>query len=208
MTSVASPKVSSLKSRKPGLFSLSKKPRLHFITINPNKGSVGTLRVNKIGKWSDYLRRFSSNYFIVREQKNNIHFHILASLDTELKFIKGIHFNVRPVSDKSKYVDPSESYVAEAERLGGMIEAGVLTTGEADTLLDAFVAKQKQEQRDAQRRNKSFLQDRKDNKLFNIFKYMCKEDPCNIYEDYVFCFNGEIETLDELKPITKAPDRD
>lgn len=186
------------------LFMFSKLPRLHFVTINPNKGLDSKLRINKIGKWSDYLKRFSKNYFIVRESEKNYHFHALVSLDKDLKFVKHVHFDVRPVSDKPKIPDTRHQFVCEAERLGGLVDGGVLTSGEADVLLEAFEKKQTQEQREKQRQMKSFLRDKKDNKLFNIFRYMLKENPSILFEDYILYIDGVMLKADQLNEASEG----
>lgn len=209
-TTEGSPKDPYTKCKR--LFDLSKKSNLNFITINPNKGLNGSLRVNKISKWSDYLRRYSDHFFIVREKEHNIHFHAIVSLNKELKFVKGVHFNVQPVLDnnnnKHSYMTRTEVLTYQMERLGELIEAG-LSTEEADEVLQLHMQRHDALQRDKQRKSRAFLQDKKDNKLYNIFLYMIKEEPSIQFEDYVFCIDKvQTEATEFRKPTLAAAPRE
>lgn len=195
MTSEASPRNKNNKNQTKGvdLFAFSNLPRLHFITINPNKGLDGKLRINKIGKWSDYLRKYSKNYFIVRESEKCYHFHALASLDKELKFQKNVHFNVQPVSGTSpKYPNFSEMWIAQIERTGELVEQGLLTSEEAGLLADAFIAKKREAYREKQKALRPILKTNKENKLYNIFRYMLKENPTQLFDDYILMYKGTV----------------
>lgn len=69
--------------------------RLCFFTIKDNSHQTVW---NKLGKCSDWIRRYSNIYYLVRGTNNGIHFHGLAVIKDDckqLRFPKGIHFDVQ-----------------------------------------------------------------------------------------------------------------
>jgi len=80
-----------------GIEKYSKK-RIFFITVKDNSL---TTRWSKIGKVNDWIKRYSKCFYIVKGTSHGTHFHILAGLepDKNLKFVRGIHFHIRPLGD-------------------------------------------------------------------------------------------------------------
>lgn len=72
-----------------------------FITIKDNTQQT---RWTRIGKVNDWIRKFSTCYYIVRGTKGGDHFHCYASIDKgkQLRYQKGIHMDVRPLSKKQE----------------------------------------------------------------------------------------------------------
>lgn len=69
--------------------------RIVFITIRcPQQVGPWT----KIGKVNDWIRRYSSCYFIVKGVESGTHFHLIAGLKPDhsaIKPVKGIHFHIK-----------------------------------------------------------------------------------------------------------------
>lgn len=76
------------------LHALRKAPlkNIAFITIRCPKQDTKWI---KLGKSIDWIRRYSTNYYIVRGTSGGSHMHLLAILNKgkALKFQRGIHFN-------------------------------------------------------------------------------------------------------------------
>lgn len=75
---------------------------LVFITIKDNSQKT---RWTKIGKVNDWVRRYSKLYWIVKGTNGGTHFHVIASIEKgkRLRYCKGIHMHVRPLSDKKPF---------------------------------------------------------------------------------------------------------
>lgn len=182
---------------KPSVFSsFLTLPRLMFITINPNKGSDGDLRINRIGKWSDFLKRYSDNFLIIMEVKHNIHFHALVSMrdDKPVKGVKGVHFKIDPVSKPASFIeDGMPVYIAES--VGELVSSSVITPEEADILLErrinAYYAA-KPAKAKAQRANSKRT---KLDHIVDIIRYMNKESPSVRYMNYVYILNSKSEPV-------------
>lgn len=72
--------------------------KLNFITVRDNTSNG---KWTKIGKVNDWIRRFSDNYYIVRGTKGGSHYHAICEMKKgkSIRYQKGIHINVRPVTD-------------------------------------------------------------------------------------------------------------
>lgn len=75
--------------------------RILFITIRDPKQSE---RWCKIGKANDWIRRYSTCYFIVKGTNGGTHFHMLAGIEKNRKPIpvKGIHFHIVDLKRKQE----------------------------------------------------------------------------------------------------------
>lgn len=86
--------ISSLSTR------LEKYPlsRLMFITIRDPTQKSKWCEISKVRSW---IRRYSTDYVIVRGLVGGIHYHILAGIlpNKTVKCQKGIHFNIKSLSD-------------------------------------------------------------------------------------------------------------
>ena len=76
--------------------------RLMFITIKDNTQKS---KWTSIGKVNDWIRRYSTTYYIVRGTQGGSHFHLLAGVkpNVTFRFQKGIHFYVKDLASKSVY---------------------------------------------------------------------------------------------------------
>lgn len=70
-----------------------------FVTVKDNRKDT---RWSKIGKVSDWMRKYSDTYYLVRGVSGGIHFHAVCVLKQGcvIRYQKGIHMNVRPLSDR------------------------------------------------------------------------------------------------------------
>lgn len=163
-----------------------KLPRLVFVTINANKGLDFNLRLNKIGKWSDFLRKISSNFLIVRELTNGIHFHALVSLnkDKKMKYIKHVHFNYQEVSAKPQIPDREFDHMV-------LCESG-LTGEEVDAVLDVRAAAKK-------KRRKALAltgsMSKTECSVRRIVHYILKDNPSKVFEDYIYMDKGIVNHI-------------
>jgi len=72
-----------------------------------------------IGKVSDWARRYSKSYWIVKGGTGGTHFHLMLLLSPkapQIRYPKGIHFRVSPIGIKTKvipYVSPLPSEVSD-----------------------------------------------------------------------------------------------
>lgn len=75
--------------------SLEKFPfsRINFITIRDPK------QVWRIGKVNDWIKRYSSCYYIVMSPHGGTHYHLIAGVDKNIIFkpSKGVHFDIQTV---------------------------------------------------------------------------------------------------------------
>lgn len=163
-----------------------KLPRLMFITINPNKGLDDTLRVCKIGKWSDYLRKISSDFIIVRERKNGYHFHALFSLkkDKKINYIKNIHFKLDAVSGESNYVEDT-TYESMCEDIGSM--GG--TENDVKEAYDEYKEDRKVITKIINQRSKT----KKEENVSRILNYLFKESPSLNMVDLVLLKEAKLQ---------------
>lgn len=81
--------------------------RLVFVTINDNSHKT---RFDKIGKCSDWIRRYSDCYYVVKGTVGGTHHHLLAGLKKDVNLIphKGIHFNISYLNNESKKLTMEE----------------------------------------------------------------------------------------------------
>jgi len=80
------------------LLSKSNKSQVTFVTIKDNSQKS---KWCTIGKVNDWIRRYSTNYYIVRGLEGGIHFHLVALLHKHavLKVTaKGVHFNIQTLN--------------------------------------------------------------------------------------------------------------
>lgn len=75
--------------------------RIIFATIKDNSQSDNS-RWMQIGKINDWIRRYSSTYFIVKGTHGGVHFHLIAGLKKNARPMpkKGIHFCIINLADK------------------------------------------------------------------------------------------------------------
>lgn len=75
--------------------------RLAFITIKDNANKW------KIGKVNDWIKRYSSIYYIVKGTHGGDHYHLIAGMDQNINVrpSKGIHFHIKYLNDETKSVD-------------------------------------------------------------------------------------------------------
>lgn len=157
-----------------------KLPRLIFLTINPNKGLDYKLRINKIGKWSDFIRKFSSNFLIVRELTGGIHFHALISMNKnkDIKYIKNVHFNCQDVSGKANIPDRELEYIDLCESLETREEVA------------AVLAVRKEERRKVSKDRLLSSLTKKQLNIHRIIRYVLKDSPREVLVDYL-AFKGD-----------------
>lgn len=162
-----------------------KLPRLVFITINPNKGLDFNLRINKVGKWSDFLRKISDNFIIVRELTGGIHFHALVSLnkDKQMKYIKNVHFNYQEVSGKPVVPDKAGEYMDLCESLETLKE------------VEAVLQIRKEERRERLKQISTSSKTKKAINVDRIINYIFKDGPSIPMEDYIYLSKNKIQTI-------------
>jgi len=98
------------------LLSKSNKTRVKFITIKDNSQKT---KWCTIGKVNDWIRRYSTNYYIVRGLEGGIHFHLVALLHEKavLKVIaKGIHFHIQSLNRMETF--PMDDVIIDDIRCG------------------------------------------------------------------------------------------
>jgi len=108
------------------------KKRTLFITVRcPTQKSVWT----KIGKINDWIRKYSSNYWIVRGMAGGIHFHLMALVrpDAQIRYPKGIHFRVSPIGIKDSTWSAPEQYEIDL-----MLDARAYYKGLKDYILRTY----------------------------------------------------------------------
>lgn len=164
-----------------------KLPRLVFITINPNKGLDLNLRINKIGKWSDFLRKISSNFIIVRELTGGIHFHALVSLnkDKQMKYIKNVHFNYQEVSGKCVIPDKGFEFMNLTESLESIAE------------VEAVLEIRKNERRELTKIINDRSKTKKQQNVDRIIRYILKDSPRFNLVSYIFIKGDKLQNLYE-----------
>lgn len=97
------------------LLSKSNKTHVKFITIKDNSQKT---KWCTIGKVNDWIRRYSTNYYIVRGLEGGIHFHLVALLHKHavLKVTaKGIHFHIQSLNRMETF--PMEDVILDQIRL-------------------------------------------------------------------------------------------
>lgn len=163
-------------SKETLLTNFHKLPRLLFITVR------GPDRWQKIGKVNDFIRRKSSNYFIVREKdkrKDGYHFHALVSQEKDIKpnwFRKGIHVHIKPV------VSGKTPHIPECA-----VEADILKYGTPDPPVGVERVIHDTLYSIARTKRTNHAQTVKNTKLLAILNYMFKEvtDNHQLYQDYI-----------------------
>lgn len=179
---------------------MCKHPRLMFITINPNKGLDDTLRVCKVSKWSDYLRKISSDFIIVRERKNGYHFHALFSLKkgAKIKYIKNIHFRLDAVSGESNY--------AEDTTYQDMCEDIADTGGTEDDVKEAY-AEYKEDKKVITKIITEKSKTKKEENVSRIINYLFKEGPALNLVDLIYMKQSKLQFIQPtVKPdVAKQP---
>lgn len=93
--------------------SLEKYPfsRIKFITIRDPK------QLWRIGKANDWIKRFSSCYYIVMSPHGGTHFHIVAGIQTNIELTpsKGIHFDIKSVGQPTQINIPTREEQFESD---------------------------------------------------------------------------------------------
>lgn len=200
MTSEASPLY------KPSVVAALKKcslSDLFFITIKDNTQSD---RWTKLGKVSDWLRRYYKTYIVVKGTANGIHFHALAGGRTNkrITYQKGVHFHTKnlhtqttdihydPLLERLESIDKTIYY--RRERFNRLTEE-YLTTQEQDIayLIPVMIRKEfKRRATNATSRvRRRKVMDKKEWIIHSVIKYLQKnldeprDDEILIYNDYI-----------------------
>lgn len=172
--------------------------RLFFITIKDNSKKTKWM---KIGKVNDWIRRYSTTYYIVRGTEGGTHFHLLAGIkpNHQPKPQKGIHFHFKSLGTKTEF-DPvidqmnregRDQHIAEVEDNFEHLTQAVLTPVQ-QTQMQAICAAihayfKKVKQRSKRHANKT----KKENTIISVLSYLDKnlneprEDECMQYVDYI-----------------------
>lgn len=172
-------------------------PRLHFLTINPNSGHDTTIRLNKIGKWSDHIKKVSNNFFIVKEiEATSTHFHALLSLEEgkSFNFLKGIHMRL-DVIGKEKKIPLEMTEQDHRESLIDLLETGDIDIRELEAIVEQRMIKQKKRICETA----LFCKERKKGHVNRVLIYMLKEKPDKCYDDYITMIDNKTVNLDNPK---------
>lgn len=176
-----------VKKLKP--YSLS---RILFITIRDPKQ---TERWCKIGKINDWIRRYSSCYFIVMGTNGGTHFHLLAGIEknrTPMP-VKGIHFHMTDLKTKNvlqSFPDPQDvdraKFIQETNRNERIIRLEIpYQCVKISSMIKAYFLKKLNREKAEQRKAKK-LSD-----IERIIKYMIynlnepRDHEIELFLDYI-----------------------
>lgn len=191
MTSEASPSSQKESMSINDLYLLFKSSKnVYFATINPNKG-YSNKRVTSVSKWADHIRKRSEHFFIVREREGCFHFHAIFQTvdDSPIPrgyYVKGIHMNIQKVEDTRNHYrsfNSSEDLMDQAITLADAIDKGVPTV--IQSIYEELVEEARATNKSIREWNKVRPMNSFEIQIFDILKYMIKENPVIQYEDYI-----------------------
>lgn len=172
----------------------SRLPRLRFITI---KSLLDNEKHQKIGYWSDRLRKISSNFYIIAEKNNNSsknHYHALVSVDNneipKSWYLKGVHIMDKPVGnlgEPSKPVIP-ESLEESEHIIYGSVCSPTLGSKKSELLLERIFTLELHKMKNRARVRHST--NRKIWHIESVMSYLNKElDIPSQYFNYILIIN-------------------
>lgn len=185
--------VDCTQSNKKIVSFFSRLPRLRFITI---KSLLDNEKHQKIGYWSDRLRKISSNFYIIAEKNNNSpknHYHALVSVDVEIPkkwYLKGVHYMDKPVGnlwEASKPIIP-ESLEESEHIIYGPVCSPTLGSKKSEALLDRMLTLELHKMKN--RARVRHLTNRKIWHIESVMSYLNKElDVPSQYFNYILIIN-------------------
>lgn len=174
--------------------------RLVFFTVKDNSHST---RWDSIGKISDWVRRVSHHYMIVKGTQGGTHFHGLVGLssDKTLSYQKGIHINVQYVNSVPKpdvpvdFVELKQGIDKQLYIIDTIFEdqtAALLDPFQQDKLRSICLAIKKYWLKIANKEKRQIKKSKKYYSIINIIKYLAtnlkekREEEIEEYVDYIF----------------------
>lgn len=176
--------------------------RIAFITIKDNTQKT---KWTTIGKINDWIRRYSSCYYIVRGTQGGIHFHLLAGIEKDRTPVpqKGIHFVIKYLHTKPDFSPEDIQWARDEENvmyynLLDTIEeetSEFLLPGQQEEIARNIVEKRielmKLRAKDRAQRANEENRTKKDVNVDNVLYYLLKnlneerENPVTEYVDYI-----------------------
>lgn len=180
---------------------------LFFITIKDNTQKS---RWVKIGKISDWIRRYSDDFVIVRGMEGGIHFHLLAGIrkNANIRYQKGIHFLSKDMTNNTcstNSYDASVAYdnfqgrckydaIRESKLMNKTCE--VLEPYQQELLLTICSSIREYHNRIKKKKAASIAKNKKHKDILNIIDYLYKnlnetrENAITQYVDYIVRINN------------------